>query len=304
MKLRYYIALIFTVLCASCDTSLDIKAAPDLDITTEKTTYKVGEVVNFKIGGDANILTFYSGQIGNDYNFREGRVIPAGTLTLSFSNNTQYGNQPDQFSILTSTNFSGTYNIDEIKKATWTDITSRFTLNMASTTYVSAGEIDISDLIVEGKPMYFVLRYIYDPAKGVGRTFGVRDFLVKSNTQIGLTTIANQTTAGFALHYFGPKETTGRSGITSTTITLRSNAAGNTADYTEDWCISNGLNVGSQDLGPDRPVKVKGTSEAKVQNFQYTYTTKGNYKVRFIVTNASIKEAKTVIKEMDIEVVE
>ncbi|WP_187774946.1 DUF5017 domain-containing protein [Pedobacter sp. BS3] len=303
MKSKYYLVLLLGVFSmASCDTSLNLEADPDLTITTEKKEYKVGEEVNFQLTGNPGIITFYSGEIGNDYDYRDGRTLPAGDITVTMSTSVNYGVQPDQFSILVSTDFNGKYTIDDIKAATWTDITNRFTL-ATNATYISGGQVNVSDLVVDGKPMYFCLRYIYDPTKGTGRTWAIRDFAVKSNTVLGLTTLATQTTAGFGLYYYGPKETTGRSGITSTTITLRSNAAGNTADYTEDWCVSSGMEVGSKDMGPDRPLNVKGYSDAHQDSYSYTYTTAGSYKARFVATNATIKEARTVVKEVDLEIV-
>ena len=303
MKWSYLLLLLSGLfVITACDKSLDLEADPELAVATEKKTYHVGEEVNFKFSGNPGVITFYSGEVGNDYAYRNGRILPAGKVTVTMSTSVNYGSQPDQFAILASTDFNGKYTIGDIKAATWTDITGRFTL-ATDVNYVNAGLADVSDLVVEGKPMYFCLRYIYDPARGAGRTWGIRTFEVNTNTILGKTTLATQTTAGFGLYYYGPKETTGRSGITSTTITLRSNAAGNTADYTEDWCVSSGMEAGSKDLGPDRPVPVKGYSDARPDFYTYTYTAAGNYTARFVATNATIKEVSTMVKEVEVEVV-
>src|SRR5690606_20982479 len=192
---------------------------------------------------------------------RDGRIVPPGDVSLTFENRVIYGAQPDQFSVLVSSDFSGVRNIDAIRAATWQNVTDRFTL-ATTDVYTSAGTADISDLVVDGKPLYLTFRYIFDPAKGTPRTWNVRALDLKSTTSLGSTTLATHLTGGFELFYVGPKETTGRSSIASGSITLRSNAAGNTDDYTEDWCVSTGFDLGTKDLGPDRPVKVKGNSDA------------------------------------------
>src|SRR5690606_8241489 len=127
-KIFAYLMTVGSLLASSCDDPLDVTLPQDFEVTTEKTTYRVGEEIEFKFDGNPNIITFYSGEVGNDYQFREGRVTPPGEVTLSFENRVIYGVQPDQFSILVSTDFSGQRNIDAIKAANWTNITDRFEL--------------------------------------------------------------------------------------------------------------------------------------------------------------------------------
>lgn len=300
-KIFIYFMAFCTLLVTSCDDSLEVMVPHDFGVTIERVSYSVGEEVVFNFSGNPGIITFYSGEIGNDYEYREGRIVPPGDISLTFENRVIYGDQEDQFSVLASTNFSGSRNIDEIKEATWHNITDRFTL--ASTdVYASAGIADLSDLVVDGEPLYLAFRYIFDPTKGVPRTWNVRNLALESVTSMGSTTLATHTTGGFGLFYVGPKETVGRSSIASGSITLRSNAAGNTNDYTEDWSVSTGFNLGTQDLGPDLPLKVKGNSDAPTQSFVYTYSEPGIYKAYFVASNATIKEKETVIKEINIEI--
>jgi hypothetical protein len=300
MKLKYLFYMILPVVLVSCDSSLDVEAEPEFTVNTDKNTYKVGEEIAFNFTGNPGILTFYSGLPGNDYNFKEGRVVTLNDLKLSFTSSVNFGTQPNQLSVLVSTNFSGQYNIDEIKAASWTDITDRFTL-ATSGTYLSSGIADITDLRVSGKPLYFVLKYIFTPGAGAGRTWAIRSFNLQSNTSNGLETLADQTNANFGLYYFGPKETSGRSSITSTTITLRANASSNT-ELTEDWCISKAIDVSDRDLGPDRPEKIKGYSEPRPTSFNFSYPTPGTYDVYFTGINATKKETRTLVKSIKLTI--
>src|SRR5690606_41655342 len=113
-------------------------------------------------------------------------------------------------------------------------------------------------------------RYIHDPAKGTPRTWNIRNVALNSTTSMGTTTLATHLTGGFQLFYFGPKEITGRSSVASGSITLRSNASPNITEYTEDWCLSSGFDLGTKDMGPDRPIKIKVNSDAIVESTTYT----------------------------------
>lgn len=302
MKVKYYVMMLvsmFTI--ASCDSSLDVEAEPEFTVSTKKSTYKVGEEVLFNLTGNPGILTFYSGLFGNDYAFREGRILSVNDLKLSFNSNVNYGSQANQFSVLISTDFNGQYNIGSIKAATWIDITDRFTLPATNNTYVNSGVADITDLRVAGKPMYFVLKYVYTPGTTVARTWSIQGFNLQSNTSNGLLTLTDQVGANFGLYYSGPKEETGRSGITATTITLRGNTVA-PPEVTEDWCISRAVDVGDVDLGPDRPESVKGYSEARRTTFPFVYDTPGTYKVYFTGLNVTKKETKTVQKDLTITI--
>jgi hypothetical protein len=301
MKFKYYIVLMSVFLMSSCSKDLELSGgAPEFDVSTQAASYKVGEEIEFQLKGNPGIISFYSGEVSNDYKYKEGRVLTPGNISLSFTSSVSLGAQQNQFTVLASSNFNGKYHIDDIKAATWTDITNRFSL-ATSATYISSGVKGINDLVVEGKPLYIVFKYIMDPLKvGAGRTWGVRAFSMVSETEIGPVSLADQVT-GWSLHYFGPKEEVGRSSIAATTITLRANA-NPPAVYTEDWCISKPINVGKIDLGPDRPIPVKGNSDAKLDNYTYTYTKPGVYKVYFVASNTNIEESKKVIKEMEITI--
>src|SRR5690606_19353675 len=59
--------------------------------------------VSFRLSGDPDIVSLYSGQIENDYQYRDGRLIEYDALNLSFASNVQYGAQANQFSVHVST---------------------------------------------------------------------------------------------------------------------------------------------------------------------------------------------------------
>lgn len=301
MKPIYYLLLGCLLSATACQkTDVD---DPAFDVTAESLTVKAGEAVKFKFTGDPGLISFYSGEIGNDYAFKDGRIVEAGEVFMSFNTNTQYGSQANQFSVWASTDFTGKYNIGDVKAATWVDITDRFTI-ATGTTYINSGSKSLNDIVVDGKPLFIAFKYVMNQpiaTLGAGRTWRVQSFSLKSNTSIGTQTLADQVSAGWLLVYEGPKEETGRSSITSTTITLRANAV-NTTAYTEDWCISQPVQPGSVDMGPDRSVPVKGYANSRLEEYTHTYTQPGTYKATFVAANSNIHDKKQVLKELEITV--
>lgn len=299
MKLKYLNWLLLLMVVSACkkESSNDLSG---FDVKTENLTFKVGEEVTFKLNGNSPQLTFYSGEILKDYNFKDGRIVEAGSLKMSFSSRTQYGAQDNQFSILASTDFNGEYTIDNIKAASWTDISDRFTIG-TDVNFISSGIADLDDLTVEGKPVYFVLKYVYDPTKGLGRSWYVQNFSLLSETEIGLSPLESQNSLSWQLIYYGPKEAAGRSSVSATTILLRANAANQTV-YTEDWCISKPVYISSVDMGPDRGVPIMGYSDTQLTEYKYIYSTPGNYRATFVAANKTNSKDKELVKQVDITI--
>ncbi|HEY0670102.1 MAG TPA: DUF5017 domain-containing protein, partial [Sphingobacteriaceae bacterium] len=225
MKFRYYSMLVGALFMASCDKDLKVAEAPDFDVTTESNTYKAGDKIKFNIkGGDANLIAFYSGEPLNDYDYRTGRIINIADTgaTMSFSSSVQTGSQADQLSVLYSTNFNGDYsNLASVKAAAWVDITDKFKLG-TSNKFVASGTLDISNLVVHGKPIYFAFKYITRPqaTNGLARQWFIQSFAVNSKEKLdGKTlTIADLAQAGFRIVDENPENAPARASITNTRV--------------------------------------------------------------------------------------
>ena len=216
MKLRYYSMVAGLLLSASCSKELAVSSAPDFEVTVDKATHQVGEEVFFNIkGGEADEISFYSGETNKQYAYKDGRTIDisAAPLTLEFQNSVQLGAQANQLTIMYSTDFNGDYsNVAAIKKATWIDITSKWPL-ATNATFVPAVPAlpasqdisrDITDLKVPGKPLYIGFKYLTKPqaTNGVARQWFIQAFALKSKVQYDGTSpivLANQAAAGFRI---------------------------------------------------------------------------------------------------------
>jgi hypothetical protein len=239
MKLNIYFLIIGMMLFfASCNTDLSVEEINDFDVTVDATTYKVGQEVRFKLSGDyVQQISFYSGEVQKDFEFREGRVIDVnGTgATMSFSSSVQLGAQLNQLSVLVSTDFNGDYSsLDKVKAAKWTDITSRFAYG-TGTAFTASGVKDITDLIVAGKPIYVAFKYVTQPQQvnGLARNWYIQSFNLTSLSKLNNTIplyLSVQGDAGFRIIDQNPVNAPALSVITNSRISL----LGNRYKYPED----------------------------------------------------------------------
>lgn len=236
MKTFSYLSFAALLLLFSCSKTISVDPVTDFDVTATAATYKAGDPVLFTISGSPHNISFYSGETGNDYTYKDGRSIPLseGDIRLSFTSSVQVGTQANQLSLLVSTDFGGDYtDLEKVRSATWTDISSRFQFG-TSATFLSSTEQSIADLIQPGKPIYFAFRYLTKPqaANGLVRTWMIQSFDVKSSVLFNnvAVSLANQLSAGFRLIDEDPVNTPSRSLLTSTRVTLRGNVYKDPAD--------------------------------------------------------------------------
>lgn len=218
------------LIMVSCNKIIVVDA-PNFDVSTEATTYKVGEEIKFNFkGGNAHIISFYSGETLKDYAFKDGRIIDlkGAGATMAFQSSVQVGTQVNQLSVLASTDFNGNYStLANVKAAIWTDITSRFVLG-TGTAFKASGTNNFTDLIVPGKPIYFAFKYVTKPQaiNGLARNWFIQSFVITStatlDNTIGLI-LANQANAGFRIIDENKENAPALSSITSTRISLLGN---------------------------------------------------------------------------------
>lgn len=226
MKLRYSIMFWGLLFTASCETEIE---TPDFQITAESNTYKVGEEIRFMVEGNADMITFYSGEPSNEYAFKEGRVVDVSGegATMEFSSGVTGGTQEDQLSIWASTDFDGNYeDLTSVESATWADITDRFVLG-TSASFVSSTTQDISDLLMPEKPIYVAFKYITRPQEtnGLANNWMIQGFSINSKKLFNDApiSITDQAHAGFRIVDQEPENAPSRSTITTTRVSLLGN---------------------------------------------------------------------------------
>lgn len=241
MKFKYYYMFIGVLLMISCNNDMvpnlsaptfNVTTDTSFNVTTDTSTVKAGQPITFLFTGTAHTISFYSGEALKDYSFKDGRVVDVtgAGATMEFSSSLQTGGtQKNNLSIWASTDFNGDYSsVAKVKAATWTDITSRFSLS-TSPTFVLTGAKNISDLIVSGKPIYIAFKYVTNSqapipnGNGLARQRYIQTFAIKSKpnsaTPIALT-LADQVHAGFRIVDNSPTTNPAASSVTTTRVTL------------------------------------------------------------------------------------
>lgn len=290
----------------SCNKQIELKPGiENFDISLEKKTYKVGEEVNFYLHGDPDMIVFYSGEVLHQYAYKDGRKLTLDNLNLSFTTSkpVTLRRQDNQLFIMASTDFNGDYsNFSNIEEATWTDITDRFTLS-ESITFSPSGEVDISDLIVEDRPLYIGFRYVsYPHDQGRVGNWHVQNFSLVGRTVLGPMTLGDMKESGFMLVDQHPDLAPSKSKLTATRITLYGDL--DIDMLTESWAVSKGFETGETDLGFDLPVAIKGMESAPLNRYTYIYNEPGTYKATFVASNASVDEHKSIVREIEFTIIE
>ena len=229
MKVKHYILLAFVLFISACNKDLINVEAPEFDVTTSNSTYKVGEVIRFDLSGKAELISFYSGALLNDYSFKDNRAVDinGAGASLEFASSVQVGTQAGHLSVLASTDFDGDYSsLEKVKSANWTDITSRFPLG-TNATFLTSPKKDLSDIIEPDKPLYIAFKYITKPqaTNGLARQWFIQSFLLSSNKIFNDAPlpIANQLDAGFRIVDENKTTAPARPIISQTRITLYGN---------------------------------------------------------------------------------
>lgn len=304
MRPCYIIAALLFVL-TSCTKEIDLTGGtPDFNVTTKATTFKAGEEIEFLFEGNAGLITFYSGEPLREYAFKDGRSVKGGPVSLSFTSAVTGGTQANQLAVMASSDFNGNYNdFSSVQAATWTNITNRFLLG-TNATFRASGTKDISDLVVAGKPLYLAYKYTTQPqgTAGAARTWMVQAVSMTSNTSVGSLVLADIMAGGFRIVNQLATDTP-RSSLSTTRITLLGNTFTAAKDpYHEVWAITKAVNPHDIDVGPDRPVALKGIADPRMESYTYTFNTPGTYKVTFVATNVNIDKREEVVRQLDITI--
>ncbi|WP_343534255.1 DUF5017 domain-containing protein [Pedobacter sp.] len=302
MKNTKLYAVLLGLCLASCDKEKTI-SEPVFDVKASAATYKVGERVQFNLSGDPDIVSFYSGEVGNDYNYVQGRVMPA-TSALSFTTRVLAAGQSNQFEVLASSDFNGIYTLENVQAATWVPLNSRLTLATANTE-VNSGIVSVNDALAKGKAVYIGFRYKTKAKQNAGNLLGARwrvtnfSFLIAS--AISSEEKALSGSAGWNVVTSSNYETN-RVRITSAYLEFMGNAT-NTSVDTEGWIITYPILFdGFITYLPDKSKPIKSIGSQSVQNYTHIYQQPGTYKATFIAANANTEGSKQIKKEITLNI--
>ncbi len=290
-----------TLTLVSCNITEFV--APEFDVTTDATQYKAGEQVTFYFTGVPDNISFYSGELGRVYANRNRVRADSATNLLSFNTQCTASGQSNNLNVLVSTDFNGFMDTTSIRKATWTDITSRAKL-ATNTTSTNAGTIDLSDFHSKKDTLFVAFRYKSSPSTSASRarSWTVSNFTLRNLFPSTATYTHNTSTSDIRL--------AGMQVLSIKSDTLKWALGGSLTfpqglvDYAqggdEDWAISKPFDLSK--ISPDYSVAVKNTSQL-IDKYTYIFTKPGTYKVTFVASNISKTESASVIKELTLTII-
>lgn len=300
-KLKYILGALLITSVYACKK--DTPDAPTFSVVTSKAEYNLADSVEFQMSGYADVIGFYSGEAGKEYRYRNRLESDQGKMHLNIQTQVLYGTQANNLSLLYSTDFDNVYSVDGISKATWTDITNRFTLSTAAAgavgTAVTSADVDLSDLPVSGKPIFFAFKWVGQASTTAalgGRTWRVPAFNLTNKTASGTSAIATVTSASWLA--IDVKNTANKWVIQSTTPFLYF-APNSTLTESEDWAVSKALFPNK--VSPDVSVNVKAYTD-RMKNYKYKFSKAGVYTVTFIAKNGLNGNVKEVVKELTVTI--
>jgi hypothetical protein len=290
LKSLIYTGIIGALALTSCKKTIDVNKV-DFDVNTDKTTYKVGDPVIFNFSGNPDNIAFYSGEVGNKYEFRN-RLKAEGTPALAFTSFAQYGTQTNTLQLLASTTFSGKVD-STVANGGWIDITDKATFSTGADN-VASGTINLTQFVGD-KPVYIAFHYT-GTAGSTQKTWTIKNMNVTNKLTSGNTlSVADLSNIGFTqISLKNP------AAIWSISISQIRIAGGNDkAAENDDWIVSQALNLDK--VSPDSGTALKSITST-LSNYTYIFKTPGTYKVSFIATNATKDNSDQKVVEKTITI--
>lgn len=316
--LNFFLIVIGAFVLIACDNTMENVDKPSFNVSVDKTTFEVGENITFKFSGNPDIISFYSGESGNDYAYADKDRYMDALVEFSFQTQVRSQSGPnnycqeDQFHLYYSHDFkfegaNMDDSIQNVQAANWIEITDKFVMCplecSSNTAYKFSETLDITDLFEENKPVYFAFRYINRPYSefGNGNIWRFSGLKINAVTPAGVVSLMSQNTANWKPIFIGTGWDASRFTSTATVVTMRGPST-NEVDQ-ELWAISEGALLDTN-MGQDLSVAIKSASEIPLAEYEHIYTEAGTYTVTFVARNSNIYDSKEVVRQLEITITE
>ncbi len=331
---------------AACSDGLDEEASLHVTVATNDNvsfdgqivTAKKGTPIEFILSGDPDFLTFFSGEAGSKYLYRERETIDPSLIkssTLDFLLWFQYGNPVTTVEkhIYIADDFTGLYKndfaadsvlIEQFEKdGKWKELVPQDgfpTASVGSNAQATPYSIDMKEYM--GKRIAIAVCY-----RGINNTMAQSRMYFE---QMRITNVmTNGQVAEFYAGSFGftpinmmnkwnlkdqVSMTTGReygtvtnntsgiwnmTGVGGGSFFIHSSNASDPLKYS--WLVSDLITINS--CSPDRGTKIKDITQ-RLASHTYTYNEVGIYNVTFLARNANVDHASTTTCNMVVNVVD
>jgi hypothetical protein len=280
-------------------------------VSSDSAVYKLGVKTIFNFTGNPMTITFYSGEIGHRYIYRN-RTTAVGTSRFIFTNALNLGTQANTLHVMVSSNFKGvvagdsTSTIANIAAASWDDVTPA---NLATNATAVTDTIDLTNYTKSGKPVFIAFKYTAQAGalqnkwtiSNVNLTNTLPDNTVYTlaNLNATNTAILNYGVSTFSPGWVAYTPSSTKKWTVSTTNLVMDSTSAASPTNSESWTF-----MGSMDLTkvtPDIGVAIKNITTTPAP-YPYAYAATGRYDATFVATNNSAYTRDSTVKVLPIVV--
>jgi hypothetical protein len=301
-------------------TSFDVTAASVGSTWSGDTLIvKKATAVDFTFAGDADLITFFSGETDHKYSEDNLNRISENLISnsrLQFLNTPTDGIIPGTLKVYISTTFNGLVKNNKVLDSTavvthnWVDITD--SCKLSSTSGIASSSVySLKKYMNERLRLTVAFKYKTDQNTAVQPSWSIKDFKIVCKYTAGDSLLFRAVGMGFTpldmYNYTtayanssskaGSWNTGGFIASPSELKILKSDVG--TAMH-EDWLISNPIVVNGRT--PDTGLPVKPISNV-VDNYQYKFSTAGVYTTSFLAQKVNYVSADKVLKNIIIKVI-
>jgi Domain of unknown function (DUF5017) len=289
-----FISLLSLIVITSCKKEGEVNL-DEFQVTMTKAPVIAGDTAFFEIQGNPDVISFYSGERGRNYDNRNRLTSESSIPVLNFTSFAQNlsAQHPNSLALLISSDYKG--DTTAINTANWTDITSRAVLSTGVTGTVS-GNINLTDFR-QFDSVSIAFRYrANNSATAIQPTWTIQSFNI-TNTSLPDSVVHSLRTiaiAGWQVADISNPDIRWAPAATQLKITgglVNSN-------NNDDWAVSK---VSLKSVNPDLGVPIKNISE-RLNKYFYRFTKAGTYKVTFLAAGKRYNSEGNVIKQFDITV--
>lgn len=316
MKTKIILFALAAVLAASCKQELLFDAT--CRVTLDKSnTYRAGEPVIFNISGTSDGITFYSGEEGHKYEFRDRSVVPIEdieTIAMDWRIQPRYG-KDDSMDIYFSDNYEFNLKGDdgEADRAT---ITEMYEGGMQGwdKVYSEDGTINVWNEYEYDLTKYaghFAIAFHWHPTSQ-GMTVTQRSYWIDASINLSLKGLSPSSKTLRDIEYvsvmMNPERDAYWKNKSNGSVVFNNQAAqyvfqgcaAGEFPYDMDvWVISRPFSLNS--VSPDRCEVVKNIT-TKADTFKYVYEKPGTYIATFAGVNETVSGRSEVIKEVRVTI--
>jgi len=311
--MKNILSLLVVFMVFSCKKEVDdVDFSVDLSSTN---SYEAGQPVTFNIMGNPNYITFYSGEYGADYTFKNVTSFnePNMKAFLRFTSKVESAAANNTLSVLMNDGFNGlvanNYKTDStsIVDAQWNDLTTLAALP-TSQNQEKDTEIDITNYL--NKQTTIAFKYATIPQATVQQPkWTISNFRIVLQLANGYEKESQDSLRrGFLPFDFNNKTApytigavAGRWNIISNqkSFVMTNTAAGLTQTSNLDYVISRPMLLNQ--VSPDMGIAIKSVKD-RINSYSYIFAQPGTYQVTFVAKNATSKSEKEIVKHLTVNI--